>query len=333
MKILQISFSDVRNLNAIYTLPELYQPLFGHSEFDSLAKRNCYDRLDSIKKVYSALSEKLQRPLRVLDLGCAQGFFTFHLANLGGIITAVDSDVVNVKCCERIAAENPALNVKIFCAKIEDFLPTVKPDEYDLVLGLSVFRDLYKDNGFDNVKKMLADLSKKIVVGIFEPEVIAEPESDFLPQRYIEVFEGFLIAKVLSMNIAENSEIKRPLVFVANGYIFFTNSGLLKIDSAHNHNFIGSTMHNKLYCTCGDKFVKIVVTHDETSAERIKREVEFLSDIRWGGDILKYTTTITPVTSAGGGILSFATDLRELLFKKKWTAAKILTSGILSSRF
>ena len=45
-------------------LPELYQPIYGHPEFDKSAQRNCRDRLKHIYKVYDALEKELQRTLR-----------------------------------------------------------------------------------------------------------------------------------------------------------------------------------------------------------------------------------------------------------------------------
>lgn len=65
-------------------LPEFYQPIYGHDEWDDKPLRNCRDRLPVIKKIYDDLSAKLQRPLRVLDLGCAQGFFSLNIASWGG---------------------------------------------------------------------------------------------------------------------------------------------------------------------------------------------------------------------------------------------------------
>lgn len=70
--------------NAVKTLPEFYQPIYGHKEWDNKPLRNCEDRLPDIEKVYDHLSNELKRPLRVLDLGCAQGFFSFNIAHKGG---------------------------------------------------------------------------------------------------------------------------------------------------------------------------------------------------------------------------------------------------------
>ncbi len=70
---------------AVNSLPEFYQPIFNHPEWNDKPLRNCEDRLPYIKNIYDALSEKLQRPLRVLDLGCAQGFFSLNIAKRGGV--------------------------------------------------------------------------------------------------------------------------------------------------------------------------------------------------------------------------------------------------------
>ena len=70
--------------SAVNALPEFYQPIYGHQELNSSAARNCYDRLDGVKKVCTALSHELKRPLRILELGCAQGFFSMNMASWGG---------------------------------------------------------------------------------------------------------------------------------------------------------------------------------------------------------------------------------------------------------
>ena len=70
---------------AVNSLPEFYQPVYGHKEWNDKPLRNCEDRLPDIEKVYDHLSNELKRPLRVLDLGCAQGFFSFNIAHKGQV--------------------------------------------------------------------------------------------------------------------------------------------------------------------------------------------------------------------------------------------------------
>ena len=55
-------------------LPEVYQPVWGHPELSTAVSRGCEDRLIHIAAIYRGLEAQLERPLRVLDLGCAQGF-------------------------------------------------------------------------------------------------------------------------------------------------------------------------------------------------------------------------------------------------------------------
>ena len=52
----------------VAALPEIYQPIYGHPEFDSRAARTLEDRLAQILGVYEALSRKLGRPLRKSEL-------------------------------------------------------------------------------------------------------------------------------------------------------------------------------------------------------------------------------------------------------------------------
>ena len=68
---------------AARNLPELYQPIFGHEVSGAKPTRNCFDRLPYIKKIFDALTKELNRPLRVLELGCNLGFFSFYAAEWG----------------------------------------------------------------------------------------------------------------------------------------------------------------------------------------------------------------------------------------------------------
>ena len=86
------NFNEVVNLSnnpkldaLVKALPEFYQPIYGHNEWDDKPLRSCEDRLVVIKKIYDDLSAKLQRPLRVLDLGCCLGYFSLNIAKWGGV--------------------------------------------------------------------------------------------------------------------------------------------------------------------------------------------------------------------------------------------------------
>lgn len=58
-------FVDNMLSELVNSLPEFYQPIYGHSEWDDKPLRNFKDRLPAIEKIYDDLSKKLERPLRV----------------------------------------------------------------------------------------------------------------------------------------------------------------------------------------------------------------------------------------------------------------------------
>ena len=71
-------------------LPEVYQPIYGHPALSTHVSRTCSDRLEHIVRVHDNLRSLLGRPLNVLDLGCAQGYFCFKLAERGANVHGVD---------------------------------------------------------------------------------------------------------------------------------------------------------------------------------------------------------------------------------------------------
>src|SRR5690242_405980 len=98
-------------------LPEMYQPVFGHPELSGPASRPSLGRLTRIRKVYDLLSQRLGRALRVLDIGCAQGFFSLHLAESGAEVVGIDTLDVNIRLCEALAAESPTRTASFRLAK------------------------------------------------------------------------------------------------------------------------------------------------------------------------------------------------------------------------
>ena len=107
---------------AVAALPERYQPIFGHPEMDDGPSRACVDRLAEVERVVDALRESLGRPVRVLDLGCAQGFFAFSLASRGVEVTGVDRLARTSSSVVRLPASTPDLPVQFIQADAADVL-------------------------------------------------------------------------------------------------------------------------------------------------------------------------------------------------------------------
>src|ERR1700733_12673175 len=123
----------------VAALPEIYQPIFGHPELSIQVTRACEDRLSHITQIYRTLEAKLNRPLRVLDLGCAQGYFSFSLAKFGALVHGVDFHGANIDVCNALAAAHPDLKVTFETGYVEEVIARLTQDQYDLVLGLSIF--------------------------------------------------------------------------------------------------------------------------------------------------------------------------------------------------
>jgi O-antigen chain-terminating bifunctional methyltransferase/kinase len=145
--------------NLVSELPEVYQPIYGHAELSIPISRPCVDRLEPITLVYDTLQRLLGRPLKVLDLGCAQGFFSLNLAERGAIVHGVDFLPQNIAVCSALAQEYPSLQVSFATGRVEDVIGGLKPRQYDLVLGLSVFHHVIHENGVDAVKELLEHAS------------------------------------------------------------------------------------------------------------------------------------------------------------------------------
>ena len=65
-------------------LPEIYQTIYGHPEYKT--SRNCDHRLNYITDIVKAYQEKNKEKtgktnVKVLDIGCAQGYYSLHLAD------------------------------------------------------------------------------------------------------------------------------------------------------------------------------------------------------------------------------------------------------------
>lgn len=263
-----------------------YQPIYGHPEYDNRAVRACVDRLQYIHNVYDALSKELGRPLRVLEFGCAQGFMSFTMASWGAEVVGIDSARALLDIWKILINENPNLKVTFVLARLEKYINEIEAGKYDLVLGLSIFHHLCNLYGWQKVQEILTYLSKRITAGIFEMALNTEPidSAKTLPEDYRELLTGFSCVKLLAYNQTHLPNVKRPLVFASNNYVFFEKAGMLKINQGEEPDDYVYQPERR-YFFCGNKFVKCarILTKKDMSKhlEPFQRECQFLS--KWGG--------------------------------------------------
>ncbi len=204
----------------VAALPEVYQPIFGYPKLSVAVSRGSEDRFEQIVNIYRALESQLNRPLRVLDLGCAQGFFSLGLAKLGALVNGVDSLESNIAVCQALAREHPEFKADFEIGRIEDVIARLVSGQYDLVLGLSVFHQIVYEVGIASVQLMLTELAGKVLVGIFELALSSEPLywGPSQPQDPRFLLDGFVFVHELTRHGTHLSAICRPLYVSSNRY-------------------------------------------------------------------------------------------------------------------
>lgn len=207
------------NLNKLISeLPEIYQTIFGHPQWNNDASRDCNERLGLIAEQYDNLSRELGRPLRVLDLGCAQGFFSLNLASKGASVVGIDFLPQNISVCRALAEENPQFDVKFQVGRIEEVIAALVEDQFDLAIGLSVFHHLVHQHGIDEVKRLLDRLANHTQAMILELAVQEEPLywGPSLPADPRALIEQCAFYRQIGQFETHLSHISRPMYLISN---------------------------------------------------------------------------------------------------------------------
>lgn len=263
-------------------LPEIYQPIFKHPEFTAQASRSCLDRLEKIISIYDYISKEKGRPLKVLDLGCAQGFFSLNLAERGALVTAVDYSQPNIDVCNKLVSENENLKVDFLLGSIENIIKDrVKEEEFDLVLGLSVFHHLVYEHGADFVFDLFKELSTKVETGVFEFALNTEPLywAESQPNDPREFIGCYAFSHYLSMYGTHLSQIERPLFFASNKYWHIEDMyGVIESYMQRSHQLDNFYHGNKRrYFFSEDKTIKIFLDNEfNTNHKELMNESNFL---------------------------------------------------------
>jgi O-antigen chain-terminating methyltransferase len=239
-------------------LREVYQPIYGHAEFAAQASRACEDRLYHILAVYDALTQQLQRPLRVLDLGCAQGWFSFKLAEKGAQVLGVDYLGANINVCNILVLENRNLQARFKIAEVETIPELLETTSFDLVLGLSVFHHLALHNGKEATRHIIQRICEKIPHCFFE-FALKEESDDWamdLPDHPNYFIDHIPFSIELGTNATHLSAVGRPLYFCSQSY-WYLNRDMHLFTSWQNNGhgrryYFGEALLAKVYKTSGE---------------------------------------------------------------------------------
>lgn len=235
-----------RIANAVAVLPEIYQPIYGYPELSVDVSRGCDDRLVHIEGVWRELGKVLGRAPSVLDLGCAQGYISLHLAALGAPVIGVDHFQENIAVCEALAAEHPEWQVQFAAANIERLFEYIDLTKIDLVLGLSVFHHMARIHGHGEVTKWITTLAAHVAVGIFELALADEPVhwASAQPADEREFLTGFTFTHEIARLPTHLSTITRPLIYASNTF-WYLNGTMERFTS------MTRSSHDPSVPTCG----------------------------------------------------------------------------------
>ncbi|PPU97825.1 kinase [Xanthomonas populi] len=273
------------SISALVTaLPEKYQPIFGHPELSEGSSRGCEDRLVLIAECAKRMQDALGRPLRVLDFGCAQGFFSLSLAAKGHRVHGVDFLDRNIALCQALASDNPALEASFEHATVEEVIERLEDREYDLVLGLSVFHHLVHAQGVERVRRLCQKLADSTEAGIFEMALREEPLywAASLPSDPAELLAGYSFTRLLSRQTTHLSAIARPLYF-ASSRLWYADGVVGKFNSwsgeSHAHGR-GTHQYSRRYyfgdCVFVKKMTLGIGDRAQINLKEFQNEVDFL---------------------------------------------------------
>ncbi len=257
-------------------LPELYQPISGHPEFDNLSARGSRDRLRCIENLYLKLSDVRGRQLKVLDLGSAQGFFSLELAKLGAETTGIDFLDANVRISNFLAREN-SLNASFIKSNLRDYLRQNELGGFDMVLGLSVWHHVAQQFGQDEAKKLLLKIHEQVDFVISELALREEglEWSNQLSLDPLLIFPADAYIEELGWFPTHLTERNRPILFSSRNTALFNQRPVYiwKSQTSSNPARPDARGHSRAFLHGSEVFIKQFRFSTSSATETFKQEL------------------------------------------------------------
>ncbi|WP_172741401.1 methyltransferase domain-containing protein [Citrobacter youngae] len=265
-------------------LPERYQPIYGFDNFTSDAERESSDRLEIVMNIANLMVNHLQRPIRVLDLGCAQGYFSLNLANVSESVTGIDYLDKNVELCSGLAEYHHFEHVKFYENDIATFVSTLKPDDYDLVLGLNVFHHVSYALGYAETKKIIKKIAQNSKVLLTELALKDEPLywAEALPDNVYSNLDTVAFQYTLQKFATHLSSIERPFIF-SSDYMWCDGQNIGEFTSWKNepHEYSnGYHLNSRRYFFSESKVIKCYYFNSaqkENNIREFQREYDYFN--------------------------------------------------------
>jgi O-antigen chain-terminating bifunctional methyltransferase/kinase len=264
----------------VHKIPKLDQPVYGydHQGYDSDAHET---RVLAITEITTLLCLELKRPLKVLDLSCAQGFLVFHLAAQGFEVLGMDSNKENIELCKALAKDNPTLETTFIHGKPETIFE--QTTHFDLIIGMNHFASVICHWSAVKIHKFIEKIAQISDFRILE----------LTDQKNKKVsMTSFTNATPFCCEINEVSKQQR-IFFLSNHYLLL-NHQLWKFDTwkEESHALAGNNhQKSRRYYFQKNRIVKIFSFEGalkKINQEELSRELHFLTTNKNYPKVIQY---------------------------------------------
>ncbi len=225
----------------ISDLPCQYQNIYGHPEYDEtvlgIDTIKNGEKIADIINQYKKLTGKTT--IKVLDIGCAQGYYSLKAAELGCKVVGIDLEEKNIAICKYLNRENK-FSVDFRKEFLDyDFVKNIQDDEYDFIFLFSVIHHLcqeevtyYKGYGYNYAISIMKELSKKckILLGVLATREETLHWAKYLPNSYNDFLKDFAFSTEINYVFIPYQKTFRPFIFASNYYSINKNNLILGVD-------------------------------------------------------------------------------------------------------
>jgi len=215
-------------LHAHAALPEAYQPAWGLSESQPQARRPCEDRFAVALAAIAAFPS--DRPLRILDIGCAQGYFSLGLESelrqrgRAVQVVGVDSLAENVDFCTKLAAHH-GLGARFFHDRFDPgFFGRHALADFDIVLALNVLHHIRESEGADGAEAALETIrshSSALLCELAQADEALDWVADWHASDEA-LLHGYAFRRRLGTFATHLTQVRRPLYACSNRFAYLS---------------------------------------------------------------------------------------------------------------
>ena len=138
---------------------EIYQDIYSQGKVVQSGKRECSERYDTLKKVFS----EYQRPFSILDIGANFGYFSVRAAEDFGATSVMVQPKPQASVLKRTCLENPDLNLTVLNKQVTgaDLQVMATCERFDVVLALNVLHHI--SGSWEQAADAIMDMGDNII--------------------------------------------------------------------------------------------------------------------------------------------------------------------------